>query len=474
MFLGGEQFTGIPSGGRPPISICSQLVGDHGPLGQGGCDLGLSARVHGAPSPSCCTEDHSSSFGSGEASRAPRGGGSASAEASGRPDSRQFDGRFLVQFLSGTEENGRLAAGIEPQAAECLHPAASVSDGDVSFRVEEPSSRSMGYLIGSEGCVPPHPYPPQRPGVASVSDWERSLPVSVPAIWAVNGTEGLYSGGEGSRVAPSSAGDQPDYVSRRLVDLQSDKGVVSASHSLGGGADNQTRLLSELEEVEFGTDPMSTISGSAFGSSSGEGVSFSGAGTQSDSLCPASLAGSASHGVDVAASLGAYGQYGGNCAELQIPHAADSVAPPSSLQAVSGRRFTSGPYVLSPRGGTRVVGLVGQPFAGSHLSGASSSGDSYHGCLRLRLGGGAYRGVERLGSLGGPRAFVARQHSRVAGGLSVASSLSGAPVRLPCPDSIGQHYCRSVHQPAGGHQVAFSVSPHETDASMVLSFATFC
>ena len=175
--------------------------------------------------------------------------------------SSQPSRRVLLKPVSCPKERRRTETGDKPKSSEQLCSDRAFQNGGNPYIERSSQSRGLVGKSGSEGCILRNPDPPIPPPVLEVHIPGKTLSVSVPTIWPVIGTMGLYQDPKASTSPPPGNGGTTDSIHRRYPCPGGVQGTSKESCRGSSVPSAMSGFQSKPKEIDTRTSPSDRIPG---------------------------------------------------------------------------------------------------------------------------------------------------------------------------------------------------------------------
>ena len=377
------------------------------------------------------------------------GGGEGTSGQRSHNRSPQPSGRVLFKYIPSPKEGRRSETGDKPEGSEqfCSHRA--LQNGGNSHPQRPRQSGGLASESGFEGRLLCDPNPQDAPSVSQVLLSEQMLSVSVPSIWPVISSVGLYQDPKASTSPPPGDGGTTDSLYRRYPGPGR---VTGTSQDASGGTSIPPAVLrfqSKPKEVSIRASPSDGILG-LYCRYSSDGAEAPRGKNKKD---PCGITGIITRGTSLRQSPGSTG--GEDECNITSYSPSSSVLPPSSDGSIrvpectlSVLRGTSSPDT-GMQGGTDMVGHPHDKLEWKVPSEEGSGHNNRLRCLTDGLGSNQSEPEDRRSMVTG-REQYAHQLPGVAGsniGSEDIPEKQNQDVNAP---QVGQYHGSGIHKQPGG------------------------
>ena len=269
-------------------------------------------------------------------------------------------GRLLVNFLPGSQEDGRLETNPEFETTQQVHKAKEVQNGLPVSGPEGSHSGSMGHFNRPEGCLPPYSDHQRSSQMASFPHQRSGLCLPISSFRPINGPTSFYSSGEVSRRLSASTGSPDPSVSRRLAHNINIRRSSSSSDRVSAQDSLQVGVRGECEEIAYPTNSDPGLPGSQVRSCPRESLPITRKSGEFNSLREVIHTNRVSPSGSVVTTARANGKHGRPHSSMQTADEAYSITPLISLSTKGSPPGETSPHVRHSSSRTTVVGEGGQ------------------------------------------------------------------------------------------------------------------
>ena len=377
------------------------------------------------------------------------GGGEGTSGQRSHNRSPQPSGRVLLKYILSPKEGRRSETSDKPEGSEqfCSHRA--LQNGGNSHPQRPRQSGGLASESGFEGCLLCDPNPQDSPSVSQVLLSEQMLSVSVPSVWPVVGSLGLYQDPKASTSPPPGDGGTTDSLYRQYP---GPGGVTGTSQDASGGTSIHPAVLrfqGKPKEVSIRASPSDGIPG-LYCRYSSDGTEAPRGNNKED---PCGITGIITRGTSPRQSPGSIG--GEDECNITSYSPSSSVLPPSSDGSIrvpectlSVLRGTSSPDT-GMQGGTDMVEHPHDKLEWKVPSEEGSGHNNRLRCLTDGLGSNQSEPEDRRSMVTG-REQYAHQLPRVAGSNIGSEDIPEKQNQDVSAPQVGQYHGSGIHKQPGG------------------------